>query len=82
MSDNKLENNIGLQDLASNHVIPAVYMSHLLTKKIVFPSLHMKLGLVKQFIKALQTEGDCFKHLTWAFPGLSTKPPLHPRHCD
>lgn len=40
-------------------------------KKIIFPPLHIKLGLMKQFVKALKTEGDCFKYLILAFPGLS-----------
>ncbi|XP_063219615.1 uncharacterized protein LOC134529442 [Bacillus rossius redtenbacheri] len=37
----------------------------------VFPPLHIKLGLMKQFIKALHTESDCFKHIVSAFPCLS-----------
>ncbi|GBM57446.1 hypothetical protein AVEN_24217-1 [Araneus ventricosus] len=40
-------------------------------KNIIFPPLHMKLGLVKQFVKALSIEGDCFKYLISAFPSLS-----------
>jgi len=40
-------------------------------KNIIFPPLHMKLGLIKQFIKALPTEGDCFKYLIKVFPSLS-----------
>ena len=40
-------------------------------KKIVFPPLNIKLGLMKQFIKALKTERDCFKYLILEFPGLS-----------
>ena len=31
----------------------------------------MKLGLLKQFIKALPIEGKCFKYNILAFPGLS-----------
>jgi len=31
----------------------------------------MKLGLLKQFIKALPIEGKCFKYHILAFPGLS-----------
>ncbi|GFY01890.1 protein KIAA0100 [Trichonephila clavipes] len=40
-------------------------------KKILFPPLHIKLGLMKQFVKALHKEGECFKYLCEQFPGLS-----------
>ncbi|KAF2367923.1 hypothetical protein FHG87_001323 [Trinorchestia longiramus] len=40
-------------------------------KKIIFPPLHIKLGLMKQFVKALLTDGDCFKYTILQFPGLS-----------
>lgn len=40
-------------------------------KNIIFPPLHIKLGIMKQFVKALPTEGDCFKYLISAFPSLS-----------
>ena len=39
--------------------------------KIIFPPLHIKLGLIKQFVKALDKNGDCFKYICNAFPGLS-----------
>ena len=39
--------------------------------KIIFPPLHIKLGLMKQFAKALRLDGECFQHLLRAFPGLS-----------
>ena len=39
--------------------------------KIIFPPLHIKLGLMKQFVKALPTDGDCFKYLILTFPRLS-----------
>lgn len=38
---------------------------------IIFPPLHIKLGLMKQFVKALSTDGDCLKYIILAFPGLS-----------
>ena len=41
--------------------------------KIIFPSLRIKLGLMKQFFKALETEGECFQHIMTALPGLSFK---------
>ncbi|RUS71032.1 hypothetical protein EGW08_021203 [Elysia chlorotica] len=39
--------------------------------RIVFPPLHIKLGLMKQFVKALDTDGECFKYLCEAFPGVT-----------
>ena len=38
---------------------------------LTLPPLHIKLGLMKQFVKALPKEGPCFKYLTAKFPGLS-----------
>ena len=40
-------------------------------KKIIFLPLHIKLGLMKQFVKALPTDGDCFKYINLQFPRLS-----------
>ena len=40
-------------------------------KKIILPSLHIKLGLMKQFVKALDRSGDCFGYICSTFPGLS-----------
>lgn len=39
--------------------------------KIIFPPLHIKLGLMKQFVKALNTDGECFQYIVSAFPALS-----------
>ena len=39
--------------------------------KIIFPPLHIILGLMKQFVKALETEGECFQHIITALSGLS-----------
>ena len=39
--------------------------------RIPFPPLHVKLGLIKQFTKALDKDGDCFTYLCHAFPGLT-----------
>ena len=39
--------------------------------KIVFPPLHIKLGVMKQFVKALNKEGECFKYICGKFPGLT-----------
>ena len=39
-------------------------------EKVVFLSLHIKLGLIKQFMKALDSDGECFQHIVSAFPKL------------
>jgi len=39
--------------------------------KIILPPLHIKLGLMKQFVRALDKSGDCFKYICRSFPGLS-----------
>ena len=39
--------------------------------KIVFPFLYIKLGIMKQFVKALDKNGDCFKYICKKFPGLT-----------
>ena len=41
--------------------------------KIIFPPFHIKLGLIKQFVKALRLDGKCFWHLLHTFSGLSYK---------
>ena len=38
---------------------------------ILLPSLHIKLGLMKQFVKALDKNGDCFRYIRSRFPGTS-----------
>ena len=40
-------------------------------RRLIFPPLHIKLGLIKQFEKALDTDGNCFKYLCESFPALS-----------
>ena len=39
--------------------------------RIVFPPLHIKWGLMKKFVKALDKQGDCFDYIRRTFPGLS-----------
>ena len=41
--------------------------------RIVFPPLHIKLGLMKQIVKALDKYGACFAYICNAFPGLSVE---------
>ena len=38
---------------------------------IILPPLHIKLSLMKQFVKALDKHGDCFNYIVKKFPGLS-----------
>lgn len=40
-------------------------------EKIVFSPLHIKLGLMKQYVKALDLQGDCFHYICGKFPRLS-----------
>ena len=39
--------------------------------KIILPPLHIKLGLIKQYVKALDKTGSCFEFISRKFPGLS-----------
>ena len=41
--------------------------------KIIFPPLHIKLGLMKQFVKALNKEGDRLKYICNSFPRLNAE---------
>ena len=40
--------------------------------KVLLPPRHIKLGLMKNFMKALHKNGAAFQHLSTVFPGLST----------
>lgn len=40
-------------------------------EKILMPPLHIKLGLIKQFVKALDPSSEAFKYLQTIFPKLS-----------
>ncbi|XP_076804943.1 uncharacterized protein LOC143448896 [Clavelina lepadiformis] len=42
-------------------------------KKIILPPLYVRLGLMKQFVKALYKDGDCFKYFCRCFPKLTTE---------
>ena len=42
-----------------------------LREKIFLPTLHIKLGLAKQFVKALKSDSEPFKHVQAMFPKLS-----------
>ena len=40
-------------------------------KKVILPPLHIKLGIMKQFVKALQKDAETFKYLSSKFLSLS-----------
>ena len=40
-------------------------------KNMILPPLHIKLGLMKQFVKTLDRSGDCFEYICSTFSGLS-----------
>lgn len=40
-------------------------------KNILLPPLHIKLGLMKQFVKALDHSGDCFGYICSTFPSIT-----------
>ena len=42
-------------------------------EKILLPPLHIKLGLMKQFVKVMDSDGDCFKYISKSFHRLSFK---------
>lgn len=54
--------------VGSNNV---VHESLVDTKRILLPPLHIKLGLMKQFVKALDRESTCFKYIESKFPNLT-----------
>lgn len=41
------------------------------SSKIILPPLHIKLGLIRNFIRALPREGEAMMHLKTIFPKLS-----------
>ena len=43
------------------------------SSKVILPPLHIKLGLMKQFVKALDKQGLCFKYISEKFPHLSAE---------
>ena len=42
-------------------------------EKVLLPPLHIKPGLMKQFVKALAKKGDCFKYLCVKLPTITEK---------
>jgi len=56
-----------LKDGEKNVQHPALAEWH----KILLPPLHIKLGLMKNFVKAMDRTGSTFKYLAEKFPPLS-----------
>jgi hypothetical protein len=42
-------------------------------QKVLLPPLYIMLGIMKQFVKALDKNGHCFQYLCHKFPVLSEK---------
>lgn len=54
---------VGDKNIANEALVPR--------EKIVLPPLHIKLGLMKQFVKALNRDGECFAYICSKMPNLS-----------
>lgn len=50
-----------------------IYPALVNRNRIILPPLHIKLGIMKQFVKALDKNGECFQYIAQKFPGLSTE---------
>ena len=55
---------------ATHHIINQPLVSQ---DRIILPPLHIKLGLMKQFVKALDKDRACFANLSKAFSGISSE---------
>ena len=55
--------NIGGKNVIAERLVPC--------DKIGLPPLQLKLGLMKQFVKELDKDGDCFQYICKSFPSLS-----------
>ncbi|XP_066448063.1 uncharacterized protein [Eleutherodactylus coqui] len=53
---------VGIQSIVNEPIVSQ--------DRIIFSPLHFKLDLMKQFVKALSRESECFQHLVFAFPAL------------
>ena len=57
--------NVGEKKVIAEQLVPR--------DKIVFPPLHIQLGLMKQFVKALDKDVDCFQYICKSFRSLSNE---------
>ena len=53
---------VGMKNIVSEPILSR--------NKIVFPPLHLKLGFMKQFVKTLKTDSDCFQYIVTSLPGF------------
>lgn len=61
----------GQRELRLNQVQRTSLLTLVDPKKVLLPPLHIKLGLMKQFVKALKGKGKCFEYLEKQFPEIS-----------
>ena len=52
--------NVGEKNVIAEQLVPR--------GKMVLPPFHIKLGLMKQFVKPLDKDGDCFQYICKSFP--------------
>ncbi|GBO28650.1 hypothetical protein AVEN_22226-1 [Araneus ventricosus] len=64
----RTQKDIQTEGIGTNNVKCTPLVEH---EKILFPSLNIKLGLIKNFVKAMDKEGEGFKHLRGSSPQLS-----------
>ena len=57
--------NVGEKNVIAEQLVPR--------DRIAFPPRHIKLGLMKQFVEALDKDGDCFQYICKSFPSLSNE---------
>ncbi|XP_043287550.1 uncharacterized protein [Venturia canescens] len=55
-------------DLVRNNIIRTSLID---PSKYLLPPLHIKLGLIKQYVKALDKDGDCFQYMGEKLPAMS-----------
>ena len=61
-------------DLCFSSKINSLFVDPLVDRKnIILPPLHIKLGLMKQFVKSFDRSGDSFRNICSTFTGLSYK---------
>jgi len=69
--------NIGLEKIGQGGTVSTLGRKNSVNEplvdpnQIIFPPLHVKLGLMKQSVKALGNDGDFFRYIRATFSGLS-----------
>ena len=57
----------------SMNVINTPLVREIVRDRIMLPLLYIKLGLMKQYLKALNKDGECFEYISKKFPNLSSE---------